>query len=104
MADIEKTLRFEARFLGAAEACGDEVTVEYGKMCLAAADEIEALRARCEKAEAALVTQDELSNFIRDKADGHKGMLQPDFWPFLAMYLMEEFSIRRAKGSEADGR
>ncbi len=49
--------------------------------------------------EADPVTRDELSHFIRDKAESHKGMLQPDFWPFLAMYLMEEFSIRRGKGS-----
>ncbi|TBG78575.1 hypothetical protein ELG76_03955 [Rhizobium leguminosarum] len=52
--------------------------------------------------EAEPVTRDELSHFIRAKAESHKGMLQPDFWPFLAMYLMEEFSIRRGNGSETD--
>ncbi len=44
MADIEKTLRHEARYLSIAESCGDECGVEYGKMCLDAADEIERLR------------------------------------------------------------
>ena len=49
MADIEKTLRHEARYLSIAESCGDECGVEYGKMCLDAADEIERLRKALEQ-------------------------------------------------------
>ncbi|MDR9813056.1 hypothetical protein [Rhizobium hidalgonense] len=41
--EIEKTLRYEARYLSAAKSCGDEVTIEYAEMCLAAADHIKAL-------------------------------------------------------------
>lgn len=49
MADIEKTLRHEARYLSIAESCGDECGVEYGKMCLDAAGEIERLRKALER-------------------------------------------------------
>lgn len=54
MTDIEKTLRFEARYMKQAETCGDEVTVRYGKMCLEAADMIAALRDRIARLEKAL--------------------------------------------------
>lgn len=56
---------------------------------------------------AELVTREDLCQFIRDKAESHKGMLQDDFWPFLTMYLLDNFSIQRAALKElgkGDGR
>lgn len=56
---------------------------------------------------AELVTREDLCQFIRDKAEGHKGMLQDDFWPFLTMYLLDNFSIQRSALKElgkGDGR
>lgn len=53
------------------------------------------------------VTREDLCQFIRDKAESHKGMLQDDFWPFLTMYLLDNFSIQRAALKElgkGDGR
>lgn len=56
---------------------------------------------------AELVTREDLCQFIRDKAESHKGMLQDDFWPFLTMYLLDNFSIQRTALKElgkGDGR
>lgn len=65
MADIEKTLRHEARYLSIAESCGDECGVEYGKMCLDAADEIEQLRKALETSNIAL--NDWLHTYAEDQ-------------------------------------